>query len=66
MGCLDFRVMRFEDALYVTEAAKSSTLKVKDKIIIIDDDTIETCAWTPMHLEKDVDLEYVLEQIKKY
>lgn len=22
--------------------------------------------WTPMHLEKDVDLEYVLEQINKY
>lgn len=44
MGCLDFRVMRFEDALYVTEAAKNSTLKVKDKIIKIDGDTIEICA----------------------
>ena len=44
MGCLDFRVMRFENALYVTEAAETSTLKVKDKIVKIDGNTIETCA----------------------
>ena len=44
VGGIDFQVIRYEDALYVTDAAKDSTLKVKDKIVKIDGETIEDCA----------------------
>ena len=44
MGKLDFQVMRYENALYVTDCAKDSVLQFKDKIIEIDGKDIEQCA----------------------
>lgn len=44
MGKLGFQVMRYENALYVTESASDSQLHFKDKIIEIDGKTIEQCA----------------------
>lgn len=44
VGELDFQVMRYENALYVTDAANDSLLKVKDKIVKIDGETIDDCA----------------------
>ncbi|MBR0219631.1 MAG: hypothetical protein IJQ33_10540 [Clostridia bacterium] len=44
MGKIDFEVMRYENALYVTNAASTSALKHGDKIVGIDGQTIECCA----------------------
>ena len=44
MGGLDFQVMRYENALYVTNAARSSALRRRDKMLKIDGQSIERCA----------------------
>lgn len=44
MGRLGFQVMRYEDALYVTDSAKEAVLQFKDKILEIDGKSIEQCA----------------------
>ena len=44
MGGLDFQVMRYENALYVTNAAGTSVLQHRDKITKIDGQSIEHCS----------------------
>ncbi|MGM9662727.1 MAG: S41 family peptidase [Oscillospiraceae bacterium] len=44
LGKIDFEVMRYGDSLYVTRASETSKLKVKDRIVAIDRQTVPAAA----------------------
>ncbi|MGM9969198.1 MAG: S41 family peptidase [Anaeroplasma sp.] len=44
LGIIDFEVMRYNDCLYVTNASKTSKLKIKDRIVKIDNYSIPEAA----------------------